>query len=139
MRSGIATAGGELLSGTEDRHGPQPLTDPAVRPRTKYRWRDRNTMIGTIMVNRPPAVSSCQPCPWFPNNWFSAMGSGWLTPGPMKTSALRRSFQTQRNWKIANEANTGVDMGRISLQNVWKWLAPSILADSMTSLGSVAM
>ena len=57
----------------------------------------------------------------------------------MKTSATSRSFQTQRNWKIANDASAGTDIGRISLKNVWKWLAPSILADSITVLGRVAM
>ena len=50
-----------------------------------------------------------------------------------------KSFHTQRNWKIANDASAGTDIGRISLKNVWKWLAPSILADSMTVLGRVAM
>jgi hypothetical protein len=108
-------------------------------PRTKYRCSEMNTRIGTSMVNKPPAVSSCQPCPCCPSSEFRAIGSGWLGPGPMKTSALSRSFHTQRNWKIANDASTGVDMGRISFQKVWKWLAPSILADSMTSLGRVAM
>ena len=46
----------------------QPLTAPAVIPRTKYRCRDRNTRIGTIIMNRPPAVSSCQPCPCCPSS-----------------------------------------------------------------------
>ena len=44
----------------------QPLTAPAVRPRTKNRCRDRNTMIGTIMARKPPAVISSQPWPSWP-------------------------------------------------------------------------
>jgi hypothetical protein len=32
---------------------------------------------------------------------------------------MSRSFQTQRNWKMANEASAGTDIGRISLENVW--------------------
>ena len=29
----------------------------------------------------------------------------------VKVSATSRSFQTQRNWKIANEASAGVESG----------------------------
>ena len=57
----------------------------------------------------------------------------------MKTSATSRSFQVQRNWKIANAAIAGIDIGTTSRQNVVKWLAPSTFADSITSFGSVAM
>ena len=56
-----------------------------------------------------------------------------------RSSATSRSFQTQRNWKIANAAIAGTDIGTISRQNVVKWLAPSTFADSITSYGSVAM
>ena len=70
---------------------------------------------------------------------MSATVTGSLSPGPMNTSATSRSFHTQRNWKIANDASAGTDIGRTSRKNVWKWLAPSILADSITVLGSVAM
>ena len=38
-----------------------PFTEPAVRPRTKYRCMARNTMIGTTMVMMPPAVTRFQP------------------------------------------------------------------------------
>ena len=65
--------------------------------------------------------------------------SGSLSPGPMKTSATSRSFQTHRNWKMANAASAGIDIGSTSLKKVWKWLAPSILADSMMVFGSVDM
>ena len=57
----------------------------------------------------------------------------------MNTRATSRSFHTQRNWKIANDASAGTDIGSTSRKNVWKWLAPSIFADSITVLGSVAM
>ena len=40
---------------------------------------------------------------------------------------------------MAKEASAGTDMGTISFQKVLKWLAPSILADSITALGSVDM
>ena len=63
----------------------------------------------------------------------------WSSLLPRKTSATNRSFQTQRNWRIVNEANAGTDRGTTSLVKIWKWLAPSILADSMISLGRVPM
>ena len=53
--------------------------------------------------------------------------------------AISRSFQTQMNCRIANAASAGTDIGTISFQNVWKWDAPSILADSITVFGSVVM
>ena len=53
--------------------------------------------------------------------------------------AISRSFHTQRNCRIANAASAGTDIGTISFQNVWKWVAPSIFADSITVLGSVDM
>ena len=39
---------------------------------------------------------------------------GAFSPGPMKTSATNRSFHTQRNWKIANDASAGTDIGSTS-------------------------
>ena len=41
----------------------QPLTEPASRPRTKYRCRQRNTSTGSSIVTNAPAVSSCQSWP----------------------------------------------------------------------------
>ncbi len=60
-------------------------------------------------------------------------------PEPRNSSATSRSFQTQRNWKIANAAIAGIDIGTIRRQNVVKWLAPSTFADSITERGRVAM
>ena len=40
---------------------------------------------------------------------------------------------------MANDASAGIDIGSTSRKKVWKWLAPSILADSMMVLGRVAM
>gem|GEM_PF-5024342 len=37
-----------------------PFTDPAVRPRTKYRWSEKKTIRGTIIVTKAPAVKMCQ-------------------------------------------------------------------------------
>src|SRR4051794_6544959 len=92
-----------------------PLTEPAVRPRTKYRCRARKTMIGTVIVMMPPAVTRFQPWPCWPRRLFTtATVSGAFSPGPMKTRATSRSFHTQRNWKMANDAITGVDIGRIN-------------------------
>ncbi|MNL88843.1 hypothetical protein D3C87_2188130 [compost metagenome] len=53
--------------------------------------------------------------------------------------ATRRSFQTQRNWKIENEASAGKLSGKTMPVKILKWLAPSMRADSMISLGRPAM
>ena len=55
---------------------------------------------------------------------------------PRNTYATRRSFQTHRNWKIANAASAGTDRGTMSRQKIVKWSAPSILADSTIDEGS---
>ena len=54
-------------------------------------------------------------------------------------SATRKSFQVQRNWKIAKAASAGTDSGMMSRQKVVKWLAPSTRADSMISRGRAPM
>ena len=43
-----------------------------------------------------------------------------LSPRPRNNKATSRSFHTQRNWKMANEASAGTDIGMISRQNVVK-------------------
>ena len=53
--------------------------------------------------------------------------------------ATSRSFQTQRNWKMAKEASTGKDSGSTILTKISKSLAPSMRADSMISRGRPAM
>ena len=50
-----------------------------------------------------------------------------------------RSFHTQRNWKIANDAIAGTDSGSTILRKIRKWLAPSTRAASNRSRGSWAM
>ena len=52
-----------------------------------------------------------------------------------KVSATIRSFQVQRNWKMASEAIAGSPSGRISRTKILSSEAPSIRADSMMSLG----
>ncbi len=58
---------------------------------------------------------------------------------PRNTYATRRSFQTHRNWKIANAASAGTESGTTSRQKIVKWSAPSIFADSMIEEGSDPM
>ena len=58
---------------------------------------------------------------------------------PMNIRATRRSFHTNRNWKIASAAMTGMLIGMASRKNIDAWPAPSISADSKTSLGRPRM
>ena len=58
---------------------------------------------------------------------------------PANVNATKRSFQTHRNWKIANDAIAGTDSGSTILRKIRKWLAPSTRAASMRSRGNCAM
>ena len=93
-----------------------------------------------IMVMNAPEVSTCQSWPRSPTNAdkraVSTVFSGLV---PRNTSATSRSFQTHRNWKMANEAITGTDKGSTRRVNVVKGEAPSTYADSITSPGSEDM
>ena len=40
---------------------------------------------------------------------------------------------------MANDANTGTDSGSISRVKIWKWLAPSMRADSIIEPGNEPM
>ena len=55
----------------------------------------------------------------------------------MKTSAVSRSFHTQRNWKIPNDASAGTESGRTMLRKIFQFDAPSTRAASIRSRGSV--
>lgn len=46
--------------GAADRY---PLVAPARRPRTKNLWSEKNTMSGTMIEMKAPAVSSSHDCP----------------------------------------------------------------------------
>src|SRR4029450_8862485 len=98
-----------------------------------------NTATGTTMLRIAPAVSSCQAWFCWPTSPATVTGTTALRPGPGYSRGISRSFQVHRNWKMAKEARAGTDMGTICRQNVLKWLAPSILADSITALGKVDM
>ena len=68
---------------------------------------------------KAPAVISCQFCRCAPTRPATATVSSSFSPGPRKMSATSRSFQVHRNWKIANEASAGTDIGTMSRQKVW--------------------
>ena len=54
---------------------------------------------------------------------------------PEKISATSRSFQTQMNWKIANDASAGVASGSTIRKKIWPVRRAVDLAASMTSAG----
>ena len=58
---------------------------------------------------------------------------------PMYTSATRRSFQVNRNWKMTSAAMAGTLIGSASLKNAVACPAPSMAADSNTSRGNPPM
>src|SRR4051812_30727060 len=53
------------------------------------------------------------------------------------TSDISRSFQTQRNWKIAKDASAGTESGSTTRKKMRKLEAPSTRAASIRSRGSV--
>ena len=63
----------------------------------------------------------------------------WLALAPIIVLAMRKSFQVQRNWKMANAASTGIDNGSTSRQKIVKWSAPSMRAASNRSFGNELM
>ena len=77
------------------------MVEPASRPRTKKRCSAKKTSSGTRIEMKAPAVSRCQSCPRLPVISASSFVIGATAPSA-KMSATSRSFQTQRNWKIAN-------------------------------------
>ena len=54
------------------RHRAQPLTAPAVSPRTKYFWRAKNTISGSAIEMNAAAVSRCQFSPVAPTRFARA-------------------------------------------------------------------
>ena len=58
---------------------------------------------------------------------------------PPNVFATSRSFQTQRNWKMPNEAIAGIDSGSTIVRKIRRWLAPSTRAASISDSGSCAM
>ena len=55
----------------------------------------------------------------------------------MNTSAVSRSFHTQRNWKMAKDASAGTESGITMLRKIFQFDAPSTRAASIRSRGSV--
>src|SRR4029453_14158550 len=114
----------------------QPLTAPAVSPRTKYFCSEKNTINGSAMEMNAADVSSCQFSPREPTRLARfRVRTCTLRSPPRKTYATSRSFQTQRNWKMANAASAGTERGMMRRQKIVKWSAPSIFADSMIDDG----
>ena len=62
-------------SGSRRPRGSQPFTEPAVRPRTKYRCNEKKTTSGSAIVMNAAAVSSCQFSPCDPTRFGSAIVS----------------------------------------------------------------
>ena len=119
---------------------PPPLTEPASRPRTKKRCSEKKTATGTAIETKAVAVRISQLSPREPSRSLSLMVSTiWSGCLPRKTKAIRKSFHTQRNWKIAKLASAGTESGRMMPTKIWKCVAPSMRALSIMSRGSEAM
>jgi hypothetical protein len=77
---------GPTPAGEDDRRRitpAQPLTAPAVSPRTKYFWSVKNTMSGRLIEMNAAAVSRCQFSPRDPTRLESAIVStlfSWVPP-----------------------------------------------------------
>ncbi len=61
----------------------------------------------------------------------TVMGATSAFP-PKYMSAMRRSFHTHMNWKIASEAIAGTEIGMMRLKKIWGW-KPVRKADSGSS------
>ena len=72
---------GSRRSGSAEVDG-QPFTAPPVMPRTKYRWSDTKTMIGTIIETNAAAVRNCHPPPNDVVRLARTTDSGWFSDAP---------------------------------------------------------
>ena len=98
------------------------------------------TMSGKTIVTNAPEVRRCQSWPREPIIFKSACVKTAMSGlVPRKTIATNKSFQTQRNWKMANEATAGIESGRIRCVKIVKCDAPSKKADSKMSFGNWLM
>ena len=88
------------------------LTEPASKPRTKYFCNEKKTIKGTEIVTNAPAVRVSQLEPYCPTKdaIFAFIGATLSRPLE-KVSATSKSFQTQRNWKMAKDAIPGIESG----------------------------
>ncbi len=106
---------------------------PAARARSSAAERGTRSSGIRIEMNAPAGSSSAF-CPNSPVSSARALVIGAAAP-LAKISATSRSFQTQRNWKIANDAIAGSDSGSTMRKKICPWLAPSTRAASITSAG----
>src|ERR1700737_4809803 len=92
------------------------------------------------MEMNPPAVSNSHLLPRDPVSCERRAVRGWtFGEPPPKVNATKRSFHTQMNWKIPNEAMAGVASGRTILRKIRIGPAPSTLAASISEDGSWEM
>ncbi|EBA06968.1 hypothetical protein SSE37_00815 [Sagittula stellata E-37] len=96
------------------------LTEPASRPRTRNRCRLKNTASGTAMDTKAAAARMPQSPPRDPRRSSAILTVMTLASSAegRNTLATSRSFQVQRNWKIAKEASAGSDSGRMILMKI---------------------
>ena len=70
-----------------------PFTEPAVRPRTKYRCNEKNTTMGSTMEMNAAPGRRCSASPLLPARLASATVSTWvLGSRPRNTKATKKSF-----------------------------------------------
>src|SRR5206468_6421416 len=93
------------------------LTEPASKPCTKKRCSAKKTISGTAINRKPAAARMWNSCAYVDSSCVILTVIGCLDGSLTKISAISRSFQTQRNWKIANDANAGTDSGMTTRRN----------------------
>src|SRR5207248_1548201 len=109
-----------------------PFTEPASSPWTKYLWKAKNRTRGGIIDRKDDAAITSTLLPKKRVCSRIATVTG-LLPGPEKTRATSRSFQTQRNWNTAKEAIAGSAKGSTMVLKMRHSPAPSTCADSSNS------
>src|SRR3954470_6575819 len=109
--------GGSASGEEANAEPPRYLTEPARMPCTKYRWKAKNTASGTsIEMNEPGPITLM-----FEENARICSRSAYVIGALSEvanTSATSRSFQTQRNWKMASDAIAGQPIGSTTRRNV---------------------
>src|ERR1039458_3112232 len=115
----------------------QPLTAPDVSPATIRRWKNSTKMmIGMVITTAAAAIGPVGAVNWeLPLKKPSAAGAVRALIVEVNEIAKMKSFQQNRNTRIAVVTMPGAASGAMTLVKAWNGVAPSIFAAFSSSHG----
>src|SRR5699024_7723539 len=106
-------------------------------PLTKYRCKNRKTIIIGMMERIDPAAINFQSDANVPVNMFTPRGNVYISWSSTIIRGHKKSSHDDTKVNMANVIIEGLTEGIMIFLHIWKLLAPSILADSSSSYGTV--